>query len=440
MSIKYGQREPLYILTLTHEETYKAFKTANPNFSYKKTAFRRQCPKNVRPPKESDKVQCICPKHSNVKRKINAWNQMVTTSRRTTDVPEMTKLPLSTRSLSNLTVCPFDGPFPRKSCAYRSFENCGVEKALQTFFEQAKSSQATLKWQHHETVRREIAKKDGSGLKIAYKADDVDKAGSAAEFLDELSSDLDDFARHQFVCDWQRSRYGELKNKLPDNDAIMVLDYSENYSPTRFETTTSSHFSQKQITLFPVMVYRKEKSQDRHTQDTIPGHLVKEGVYVISDDLQHDNQAITSFKKAILDKYKEEGISFTHLHEFTDGAASQFKSRKAAYDISAHESELEVTVTRNFWESYEGKGDSDSLGAVPKKSAQMHNLKHPEDPIYSAEKFHEFCQSKLSEVHRSEINRRLFILVKAADINRDESRASIPVKGIRSLHSITSQG
>ena len=61
----------------TVEDAYKILRDENPAFPYKFIIFKKFRPPNVRIPRSSDCIQCACPKHTNVERKIAALNAII---------------------------------------------------------------------------------------------------------------------------------------------------------------------------------------------------------------------------------------------------------------------------------------------------------------------------------------------------------------------------
>ena len=66
-----------YLLSMTVEDAYKILRDENPAFPYKFIIFKKFRPPNVRIPRFSDHIQCACPKHTNVERKIAALNAIM---------------------------------------------------------------------------------------------------------------------------------------------------------------------------------------------------------------------------------------------------------------------------------------------------------------------------------------------------------------------------
>ena len=77
VSAAFKQHKAKYLLSMTIEDSYKILRDENPAFPYKFTIFKKFCPPNVRIPRSCDRIQCACPKHTNVERKIAALNAIM---------------------------------------------------------------------------------------------------------------------------------------------------------------------------------------------------------------------------------------------------------------------------------------------------------------------------------------------------------------------------
>ena len=76
VSAAFKQHKAKYLLSMTVEDAYKILQD-NIAFPYKFTIFKKFLPPNVRIPRLSDRIQCTCPKHTNVERKIAALNAIM---------------------------------------------------------------------------------------------------------------------------------------------------------------------------------------------------------------------------------------------------------------------------------------------------------------------------------------------------------------------------
>ena len=97
---------------------------------------------------------------------------------------------------------------------------------------------------------------------------------------------------------------------------IKVQDFSENYTCLVPDEVQSLHWSQTQVTLFPVVTFCKD----------INGNLLEDHLVYVSDDKKHDCVFVELVNAKIHEYYKQQGVQIKLHIEFTDGCVSQFKS------------------------------------------------------------------------------------------------------------------
>ncbi|CAG2231461.1 unnamed protein product [Mytilus edulis] len=125
--------------------------------------------------------------------------------------------------------------------------------------------------------------------------------------------------------------------------------------------------------------------------------IITEHFFVISPDLQHDND----FTKYVQKKVKEylDSISYTvdHMHEFTDGCSSQYKSRHCLGSLSTAIPDFGYkTFHRNFFETSHAKGPQDAAGGFIKRQADISVLRG-NTVIQNAKDLFTFCESSLKK-------------------------------------------
>ena len=80
----------------------------------------------------------------------------------------------------------------------------------------------------------------------------------------------------------------------------------------------SLHLTQKQATLYPVVVLRR-----------VNGIKQEDKITFISRDLKHDAPYMEFFKELLHEYYKSERLKITHNIEYNNGCSNQFKCIKA---------------------------------------------------------------------------------------------------------------
>ena len=109
--------------------------------------------------------------------------------------------------------------------------------------------------------------------------------------------------QHHYISKPQASYLSKLKDELKDNEAIILLDFAENYSFVAQDVVQSFHWNNSQATLHPFVVYYKSKGELKHLN-----------VCVISDCLKHDTLAVHAFINKGMLYIKEQRPFVTKLH------------------------------------------------------------------------------------------------------------------------------
>ena len=138
------------------------------------------------------------------------------------------------------------------------------------------------------------------------------------EFIEGLSNDLYNLTCHHFIAKCQAQNFSQAKDTMKDNEAIIQLDFSENYTFILQDAVQASYFSSQQATVHPYVIYHK-----------IKGDLFSKSFCIISNHLTHDAKAVAIFNEQIISIIKDEMPHITQLHYWSDGSAAQYKNRYA---------------------------------------------------------------------------------------------------------------
>ena len=238
---------------------------------------------------------------------------------------------------------------------------------------------------------------------------------------------------------WQQNQFQDSVMHLQKDEAVLVMDFAENYTCRKVREAQAYHWNQMQITLHPMMAYYYKKKGEEY-------ELQKEGIIAITEDTKHDSFAVSTFEKVALDHLQKK-TQVTRLHEWTDGCAGQYKGATAFANISLFPNDFGIPVVRNFFETSHGKSPCDGIGGTVKHKA--HNaVLHGKEEIQCAAQLADFCQRELSNVGSStyqyrrskyDNSHRTFVLVQANEIDRNKpERVVKTLPGTRKLHSIRS--
>ena len=210
-------------------------------------------------------------------------------------------------------------------------------------------------WSEWSTSSQEY-QKDGQ-TKLAKVTAKCIKHGT----LQELKALFDrnvrsDFARHVYTVRHQFRAYRSLKDSLQSNEAVIHIDFSENYECKCGSEIQSAHgASNRQVTIHTGVMYR------------IDGH---QSFASISESLRHDTAGIWAHLKPVLLQLRQSHPQLTDLHFYSDGPTTQYRNKQNFYLLSTQVYKMGfLSATWNFLASGHGKGPPDAIGGTVKRQA-----------------------------------------------------------------------
>ena len=81
---------------------------------------------------------------------------------------------------------------------------------------------------------------------------------SIEEFIKEVTSHFDTLQAHHFIAKSQGNFLKKLKEKLKENELIILFDFAENYSFIAQDAVQGYHWKNSQVTLHPITVCYKK--------------------------------------------------------------------------------------------------------------------------------------------------------------------------------------
>ena len=414
------------VLTRTVQNIHKAYlKRSSRKVSLSKFAALR--PVHMTTVTKSKMNQCLCEKCTNCDMKLQTLNRICGHIE--------SSLKLNDRYICvDKTLCAKINGRRQMSCLDRNCEECGV-KCLEEHYK------CVLKGEESEDIRTQAvswqewgvtkATKDGKTFK---KKSLLERKATLQELIHILCDDISTLAKHLFVASWQYQQCKEVRDNLPEGAVLMQADFAENYRCDYQDEIQSAHWSYSQVTVHPIVChYKCPKSECDET--------VKESLVIISSDLKHDAASVNTYMTtAYSHLQKTRSLNLDKIIQFTDGCASQYKSKEPFADISFG---LETTpVERNYFGSNHGKGPCDGLGAVTKQSARR-AVQSRQAIIQTAADMYEHLKDHMTISNNYEDgtcnhNPREFFLIE--EIQREAIRNErIPNKGLvgtRAVHSV----
>ncbi len=106
-----------------------------------------------------------------------------------------------------------------------------------------------------------------------------------------------------------------MKDNLPQDTVIILLDFSMNYSCTEQDAFQSYHWSKRQVTLHTIVAYYKDNNFLKH-----------KSFCILSDDLDHDLAQVYLSIEYVTNYMKNLNPHLQKVEYFSDGCAQQYKN------------------------------------------------------------------------------------------------------------------
>ena len=136
------------------------------------------------------------------------------------------------------------------------------------------------------------------------------------EFVKSFCENLLVLKTHSFIAKKQSEHYNFVKTNVKENEAVVSLDFVENYGFVIQDEAQSFHWNNDQATIFPIAV---------HYRDCNDAKL--RSIVCISEHLKHDTLAVHVFQKKLISYLRSELIpDIKKIYYFSDGSAAQFKN------------------------------------------------------------------------------------------------------------------
>ena len=279
----------------------------------------------------------------------------------------MTDLKTNPKRLSDITICPYE-QIPNRECVDRKCRDCGTE-AISVMFKpltEASNPSEQVKFHQWEISKESYVGKDGN-KKISSRWVQVEKKSNVPDLVENVAETMEKFTGHLFRASYQQMMENMLIEELPMDQAMVVMDFSENIALVPQDEIESAHRTTKQVTLHPLYIVR----HDSTSTPEIP-NILKESLVVLSDYLGHTASSVYAFTVQLISHLQQNpGPSpIRVIHRFTDNCAAQYKCKEAFQHISLIENVFRVKMVYHYTESGHGKGPSDGIGAGIKKKLE----------------------------------------------------------------------
>lgn len=416
-SVKGGKA--VQILEDTLVGLYKKLMSENTNLKLSFSKFKALKPSTCKPMTLHKHEACLCEYCTNILFKLQSLKFSCSSK----------PIPMDKYRLSEGTLCPKQGANYALKCINRKCDNCGPEKFLESLdiIGQKTTQTSWWRWENGTVLFAGVEKK-----RLLKKR----KEGTLDDLLSELNAELQPFSRHLFDATWQCRQYQCLEKNRPQGTVLFCCDFGENVKVINQDEAQAAHWSNIQVTIHPV-VATYECPEDGCTE------TVTDTMIFLSDDNKHCADAVHHFTTTATQVLKDDGIAFSRVIQFSDGAASQYKNKTAFNDASFGKEDAGCTMERHFFGSRHGKGPCDREIGVFKKQLRFSVLAR-QSFVADAKDMVAFGEKKLlkpkdgKSCHDGGHTKRRFFHVEVGQIKRARRRTQglIAAKDTRSLHSI----
>ena len=156
-------------------------------------------------------------------------------------------------------------------------------------------------------------------MKVVKKMKKISKEGTIGDAVESLQGKLPSFVEHVFIKRQQSTFFEERLAKLGPSEAVIQVDFAENYTCKYQDEPRSAHWNQEQVTLSTVAIWTKEAAGVDN---------VCESHDVVSDEMMHDKKALAMFMFHVVDQFiKKRHQNVKQVYVFSDGPSSQFKKK-----------------------------------------------------------------------------------------------------------------
>ena len=337
---------------------------------------------------------CVCEHHQNAK--------LITAS-----IPEN----ISYKDILEKLVCSVEN----RDCMLHLCENCPGKDALEDYLSEIF---ANNDYDTDDTiVYKQWVHTDRTSL--------VQLTASVQEFIQIAVDNFNNLRSHHFIAKSQSAYLSKQKEDLAPYEAIVLLDFAENYSIIVQDEVQGHHWTNTQATLHPFVVYYRDAEGVKSLSTCM-----------ISDCLKHDVLAVHCFISKMASHVKSVLPAVQKLIYFSDGAASQFKNFKNFMNLCCHKSDHGLEAEWNFFATSHGKSPCDGIGGTVKRLVAKASLQQTTtNQILTPKEMFEWASKNISGIN--------FFYVTTEEISNNAAKFDLATRfssaktlpGTRSHHS-----
>ena len=417
VSCQNGKKEHLQKrhLLFSLKEVHALFLKENPAAKIGLSKFSSLRPVNALLSSDMPRNVCMCQYHENIKLICDCLSK---------EIPEFPN---------------YSGDFVDNFVCSSNSEECMLGKCmncpnwLETITEETALESPTMwyEWDRVEVVvPTASSKKDSEAKKVVKKVKKICKEGNISDVIASLQRKLPTFLEHVFIKRQQSKYFEDRLANLDKEEAVVQVDFAENYTCKYQDEIQTAHWNQEQVTIFTVAVW---------TKGTAGGDNVCESHAIVSDETTHDKKSVAVFMSQVIEKFiKERHPEIKQVYVFSDGPSSQFKNKYIANFI--HTLNKIVQIQWNYFATSHGKGVVDGIGGTVKRIVWNAVMSRKSPAVVDAQSFFELANSLTTSVKVSLVNRKEMKGISDLLCLEECFSEALCLPGISRFHCIEPQG
>ena len=251
------------------------------------------------------------------------------------------------------------------------------------------------------------------------RAELITKRCYKSELIEFIKEKISKLLPHVYVSKEQSNYFKSKKMNLKANEALVVLDFSENYKYVIQDDIQARFYFQEAVTIHPVVIYIKSGNETTNVN-----------LCFMSEDLRHDVPMVKVFIDKILSFIKQNYPGIEDVEFFSDGCGAQYKNAEIFAYLPECQNKFKISLSWNFFATSHGKTSCDGLGGCIKRQAALESLRRPyADQIINIERLLNFCKENIKD-----ITCHLVTIEEIENIRVSYNKVAKTIPGTRQFH------
>ncbi|KAG5671824.1 hypothetical protein PVAND_001999 [Polypedilum vanderplanki] len=312
------------VLKESQKNTYQEFIRENNGIKLSESSFRSVIPKHILSFTRMPRFSCLCKYHEDFRLLFEGIRSYLTKSESILTWREfLSKFSCSTTS---------------HECMLGSCVNClNIESVARKLIKVSKRKKLVFKQWSSDGYNQ---------LK--------ENAMTSQKFFTYATNQIIEFKKHFYISSVQSSMFHFSTKTYKQNTAIIVQDFSENFTTIQQNEIQQSFYSRSQFTLYTIIVYIFTRNS-----------IVSKSYGFISDSNEHNKYSVNAYMRAIIEEIQET-YDVKNVEIWSDGAPSQYKNFYSLSNMINLSQDYNIGLMWHFHCSSHGKNQVDGIGGAIK--------------------------------------------------------------------------